>query len=132
MPFVNDPESIQSLITEGLRAFLENTHRRPWQVVVWLEHEHEQCGLHISTADGNRDIVPADFDYPNFALEEVGINRRLHETICERDVDDDCMEELYAEFEKIVKAEAGITSSTEAPSVWGVQVGLGFYKTWDS
>jgi hypothetical protein len=122
MPLLENSETVAQMIRDGLRDFAAAHPRLPAaRAVVWFEPEHDHCGLYISTDAVTPKLLPAEFDFPNFAVADAVVQGEYREH----------REAFWRETEQLVRSVSRELPGPINPKLWAVQIGFEHYNEWE-
>jgi hypothetical protein len=121
MPLLENPDAILQMVRGGLSRFAEAHPAMPAErAVVWFEPEHDHCALYISTDAQTPSLLPTEFDFQNFAVEDAIVGSDYEEQ----------QEEFWAEAEHLVRRISQSLPNAINPRLWAVQVAFEHYSEW--
>ncbi len=121
MPLLENTDSVIEMIRRGLSDFATTYHGLLAQrAVVWFEPEHEHCALYISTDAQTQKLLPADFDFQNFAVADAIVRSDYAEQ----------REAFWTEVEQLVRTVSRELPTAINPKLWAVQVAFEHYSEW--
>lgn len=120
MKYILNIDDLSIMFKDALRDFNAERGAPPFQAVLWIEIEHEHCGLYISTDEACPEKNPAEFDFPNYRIFDILFLDGYQEKTMD----------IQLEVIDKIKSEVKIINQSALPKVLGVQVDYAHYTKW--